>query len=103
MSDEACHLSEALIFTANVVAQASPKERATIYSAYDEGNQLIAELASEVTSPRPGIKAIACAGWMLAAISARVDEQDLRNWGELKAAIDGVVKVLGRYRDTRLH
>lgn len=95
MSDEARHLIESLFFTANVVAQASPKERATICSAYDEGEQLIVELASQATSMRHGIEAcilqhrktkdaedIACAGWMLAAISARIDERDLQNWEE---------------------
>ncbi|WFS69559.1 hypothetical protein CFBP4996_26155 (plasmid) [Agrobacterium leguminum] len=116
MPDEAHQLSETLLFTAAVIVQASPNEKVTISSAYNKGKQLIAALASEGTSQRPGIEAcilqhrktkqaedIACAGWMLAAISARVDEQDLQSWEELKTAIDGVVDLLTRDRASRIH
>ncbi|MCT2580923.1 hypothetical protein P3C33_27705 [Mesorhizobium sp. P16.1] len=116
MDDEGRYLGETLAHTVLVIEQATTRDRARICSAFDEATRLIGQLAPAGTPQRPGIEAcilqferlkqaqdFACAGWILAAISARVDEHDLPDWKTFKKDINTLTNLLDRYRCKDLH
>jgi hypothetical protein len=116
MDEEGLHLGETLAHTFAVIEQASASDRARICTAFYEATRLIGQLAPAGTPPRPGIEAcilqferlkqaqdFACAGWMLAAISARVEEHDLPDWKTFKKDIDRITGLLDRHRRKDLH
>ncbi|RVH69181.1 hypothetical protein CN198_14030 [Sinorhizobium meliloti] len=96
--DETNHLTETLIFTLNVIVEASPDDRHRIAEAFLSAQTLAASIPIEAGSARPRIVAcleqfqmhkaaeeIEAAGWILCAIQERIAEMDLPEWEKMNA------------------
>lgn len=107
MSDETADLAETLAFTIGVILQSDADKRRHIAQAYQEARQLVETIPRDNGDARPKIIAclerfeicksienVACAGWMLAALLERVNEQNLSGWRKLRKVIDKAVKML---------
>ncbi len=90
-----------------MIAQSGPKDRQRIALAYRQAQALIAAIPLEGGDARPRIVAcfqrsdtyraaddIACVGWILTAIQARVNERNLPDWRQLRKVVRQAVKQL---------
>lgn len=105
--DETAHLTETLIFTLNVILEASPGDRQRIAEAYSSAKALTASIPFEAGSARPRIVAcleqfpvhkaaeeIEAAGWMLTALQERIAEQNLPDWERIQVIADKAAQLL---------
>ena len=107
MADEVADLTKTLIWTADMVSQASGRDLKRIAGAYVEAQTHVAGIEKADGDARPPIVAcfkksdeyratddIARVGWILTALQERENEGDLPGWRKLRKVIARSVKAL---------
>lgn len=109
--DETTDLMHTLLSSLSVVAESDDPTRTRIGNTYRSGILLSAHLALSNENVRSRIDVClewyraaseadeaASLGWLLAAIDARVDARDLRDWSLLRQILDDAQSVLSPTR-----
>ncbi|MEI8703484.1 hypothetical protein [Mesorhizobium sp. ISC15] len=108
-------MAETLVHTMAIIYASDPPSRQRIADAYRDAQSLICAIAKD-GSARPRVVACleryeayrqagdtAAAGWMLAAVTERLNERNLHDWKKLKRVVDKALLLLPSSGATALH